>query len=129
VTANLWHSCSRHRLSEHFKGRDPAVRATFDRYLKRARECGPVTVIPQKTRISFQARVRFGGAVTRKRWLEGGLWLRRRADHRRLIRVLSVTPRDHVHYFRLEDPRDIDAESTAFIHEAYAVGQQRHRSD
>ncbi len=40
-----------------------------------ARACGPVTVYAQKSRIVFQARVRFAGAVVHNEWLEATLWL------------------------------------------------------
>jgi hypothetical protein len=44
VTKNLWHSCARYRLSDHFRGKPPAIRQTFDRYVELAKACGPVTV-------------------------------------------------------------------------------------
>jgi hypothetical protein len=59
VMRNLWHSCSRHSLDDHFKGKDPMLRKIFDRYLALVKKCGPVTAYAQKTRIIFQVRVRF----------------------------------------------------------------------
>lgn len=69
VTANLWHSCGRYELGPHLAGRDPSVRRTSDRLVELAQACGPVTVYPQKTRIVFMVRVRFGGVTTARRWL------------------------------------------------------------
>src|SRR5262249_48744013 len=43
VTKNLWHSCGRYRLADHFKGRPRVLRRTFDRFAGLARDCGPVT--------------------------------------------------------------------------------------
>ena len=71
VTKNLWHSCGRYRLADHFKGKPPALRRTFDRFVRLAKACGPVTVYAQKTRIVLQARVRFAGAVVRSGWVGG----------------------------------------------------------
>ena len=89
----MWHSCTRYRLAEHFEGKDPLVRRLFDRFVALVRECGPVTVIPQKTRIAIMVRVRFAGAVPRKHWLDAGLWLTRRAEHPCLHRVEAFGPR------------------------------------
>lgn len=124
VTKNMWHSCVRVTLASHFRGRSPLRKATFDRWLAIARACGRVTAYAQKSRITFMARVRFGGAVVRDNYLEGGLWLRRRADHRRLHRVDDFGRLGVVHYFRLERPDDIDAELKALVREAYRVGTQ-----
>jgi hypothetical protein len=122
----MWHSCSRHSLDEHFDGKDPLLRKIFDRYLALVKKCGPVTVYAQKTRITFQVRVRFAGAVVKKNWIEGGVWLKRKVEHPRFFRIESVTPRDHVHRFRLSQLEDIDDELAEFIREAYAVGRQDH---
>ena len=124
VTRNMWHSCSRYRLDDHFTGKDPFVRDLFDRFAALVRQCGPVTVYAQKTRIVFQTRARFAGVAVRKRWLDCGLWLKRRVEHPRVRRIESPTPRDHVHYFRLTSPADLDEELAALVREAYAVGCQ-----
>jgi len=63
VTRNLWHSCVRVPISAHFTGKRRARKATFDRWLSAARECGRVTAYAQKTRIIIMARVRFAGVV------------------------------------------------------------------
>jgi Domain of unknown function (DUF5655) len=81
VTRNMWHSCSNYSLEGHFEGKEPAVREIFNKLLELIEQCGPVTVIPQKTRIAIQARVRFAGGVARKNWFDAGLWLTRRTEH------------------------------------------------
>jgi hypothetical protein len=126
VTRNVWHSCSRHTLAEHFAGKDPIVRRVFDAFLTLARRFGPVTVIPQKTRISLQARVRFSGAVTYRRWIDCVLWLTRRVEHPRLHRVEFIPPRCHAHRFRLTHPSQLDEAFAALVREACAVGRQDH---
>lgn len=122
VSPRMWHSCTRHRIAEHFAGRPPALRALFRRYVALARENGPVTVYAQKSRLVFQARARFAGAVVRKGWLEGAVWFKRRVVHPRFFRILTVTPRDHVHYFRLEREEDLDDDVRGWLRESYAVG-------
>ena len=124
VTKNLWHSCGRHTLSEHFAGKPRTLRNTFDRFAAAARACGPVTVYAQKTRIVIQARVRFAGAVIRKDWLDAGLWLKRRADHPKLSRVESFGRLGWGHHFRLRDPEDVDSALVGLVKESYAIGRQ-----
>lgn len=125
VTANIWHSCSHYPLSYHFKNKDPIVREIFYAYLELVESFGPVTVIPQKTRIAFQGRVRFAGAVTRKHWLDCGLWLKRSAKHPMFYKVELVSGRDHIHRFRLKSIEDLQDEALRLLlKESYAVGQQ-----
>lgn len=40
--------------------------------------------------------------------------------------VQTISPRNHVHLFRLTSLREIDAEFCAWLAEAYSVGEQRH---
>jgi len=124
VTKNLWHSCVRIRLAEHFKSKPLLRRKTFDRWLAIARACGPVTCYAQQTRIVIQARVRFAGAVVRKSYLDAGLWLRKRESHPRLRRVEDFGRLGYVHHFRLESPDEIDDALRSLMRQAYRVGTQ-----
>jgi hypothetical protein len=124
VTANIWHSCGRYRLSDHFRGKPATLRTTFDCYVAAARQNGPVTVYAQKTRIVMQGRVRFAGAVVRKDWLDAGMWLKRRIKHPRLVRTESFGSLGYGHHFRLCNPADIDEALVKLLGEAYKIGQQ-----
>ena len=126
VTRNIWHSCNRYRLSDHFKGKDPLVRELFDRFVQVMRELGPVHMYAQKTGIVFQVRVRFVGVKTLKHWLEAAMWLKRRVELPRFHRIEALNPPDHIHYFRLKQASDLDAELMALLREAYSVGCQEH---
>ena len=89
-------------------------------------ECGPVTVIPEKTRIAFQVRMSFAQVTPRTRWLDGHVVLARRLPHPRFRRIDTISARNHVHHFRLTSLADIDADFRACLREAYAVGRQEH---
>ena len=58
--------------------------------------------------------------------LDGHVVLARRLEHPRFTRIESLSPRNHVHHFRLRDPAEIDDEVRGWLREAYAVGEQRH---
>ena len=120
ASRNLWHSCGNYQLAGHFRHRPRVVRQLFNRWRALARSCGPVTVYAQKTRIVFQARVRFAGAIVHNDWLEATLWLRRRVEHPCLHRVESLGRLGYAVHFRLTRLTDIDAELEVLMREAYA---------
>jgi len=130
ASKNLWHSCGKYRIEDHFKGKPPALRRTFSRFVSVARSFGPVTVYAQKTRIVIQARVRFAGAVVRSDWLDAGVWLRRQATHPKLHRVESFGKAGYGLHFKLERPDDVDKELSRLMKEAYlaAIKDPRRRT-
>src|ERR1041385_7507716 len=91
---NQSHTCGRHTLSSHFEGKSANVRAIFDKLLRITRENGPVTVLPEKTRIAFQVRMSFAAFVIRKRWVDGHVVLARRIDNSRFRRIETYSPRN-----------------------------------
>ena len=124
VTKNLWHSCVRVALAEHFRGRPAERRKTYNRWVAAARACGKVTAYAQKSRITIMARVRFAGAVVHASYLDAGLWMRRRVEHPLLRRTEDFGRLGFVHHFRLERPDDVDAPLEALMRESYRVGTQ-----
>ena len=126
TTANQWHSCGVFSLEEHFCRSEPAVRPLYDRLLALAEACGPVTVIPQRSRIVFQVRMRFLALTVQKRGLKGHLILARRAEAPCFSRIESFSPRNHRHEFLLSSEEQLTEEFAELVREAYAVGEQRH---
>ncbi len=123
---NQSHACGRHDLEHHFEGKRPEIRALFDEVASAVRSLGPIRVLPEKTRIAFQVRMSFAQVTPRAHWLDGHLVLARRLEHPRFRRIQTISPRNHVHFFRLTAPGEIDTEFRAWLAEAYAVGEQRH---
>jgi endogenous inhibitor of DNA gyrase (YacG/DUF329 family) len=123
---NQSHFCSDVLLDAHFKGREPDVVATFERLLAAARKSGPVTVLPEKTRIAFQVRMSFAAFTLRRRWVDGHVVLARRLESSRFRRIDFISPRNQVHVFRLKEPSEVDAEVERWLAEAYSVGEQKH---
>jgi len=123
---NQPHACGRVDLADHLTGRPPAVVATFRRLVELAERNGPVTVVPEKTRVAFQVRMSFAAFTLRRRWVDGHVVLARRLEHPRFTRVESFSPRNHLHAFRLAGPDEADEEVAAWLAEAYQVGAQRH---
>jgi hypothetical protein len=123
---NQSHFCSQVSLDAHFNGREPQVITTFEKLLESARRSGPVTVVPEKTRIAFQVRMSFAAFTLRRRWIDGHVVLARRLESPRFRRIDHISPGNQVHVFRLTEPSQVDEEVSAWLAEAYQVGQQRH---
>lgn len=78
------------------------------------------TVYAQKSRIVFQARVRFAGAVVHDDWLDASLWLTRHVEHSCLHRIESFGRLGDGVHFRLTNLTDVDADLKLLMREAYA---------
>ena len=124
---NQAHSCAPlTTLDAHFAGTDPVVRAVFDRILG---ELGPVTVLPEKTRIALAVRMSFAAFVPRRHWLDGHLVLAREARHPRIRRVQTFSRRNIVHEFRLSEEAHVDPEFVALLHERTRWGSSGTSTD
>jgi hypothetical protein len=123
---NQSHACGRHDLEHHFEGKPPEIRLLFDAVVRAIRAIGPVRVLPEKTRVAFQVRMSFAQVTPRRRWLDGHVVLARRLEHPRFRQIQTISPRNHVHVFRLTGLEDLDDDFRAWLAEAYRVGEQRH---
>lgn len=127
VSANLWHSCSRHTVDEHFVRAAPEVRTAFDRLVELYERCGPIVVISQKTRIVFMVRVRFGGVTVRRDRLLTSISLARRLDDPRWTAIQELAPGWFAHFWEVRHPEQLDDPAlAALVCESYhQVGEQR----
>jgi hypothetical protein len=123
---NQTHTCSNYTLEHHFDGKSAEVRELFDAFLRILERFGPVTVLPEKTRIAFQVRMSFAQVSVRKSYLVGHLVLARAIEDRRFFKVQTYSPRNHTHHFRLSSIDELDKGFAKFAGEAYAVGEQKH---
>jgi hypothetical protein len=107
VTANIWHSCTTIELDDAFARSTPVVREAFDRYVARIARCGPISVVPQRSRIVIMGRVRFAGAVARRERLVASFALTRRLEEPR-FRTEAYSQRWIAHRFDVRTPADLD---------------------
>jgi hypothetical protein len=126
ANTNQSHACARHDLAHHFAGKPAAVRKLYQHFVTAVKTAGPVTILPEKTRIAFQVRMSFAQVTPRQRWLEGHLVLARRVVSPIFRRIETFSPRNHLHAFQLLSPEQITDEFRELIREAYGVGEQRH---
>src|ERR1700742_1119833 len=62
-------------LETHLAGKSERVRAIFAAFRALIEEAGPVTILPEKTRIAFQVRMSFAQLTLRRNWVLGHLIL------------------------------------------------------
>jgi uncharacterized protein DUF5655 len=113
-------------LEEHFAGKPPHIREIVDRVIELAERNGPVTVLPEKTRIALQVRMSFAALQPRRAWVDGHVVFARRREDPRFRRIESFSARNHLHAFRIERVEEVDDQVADWLAEAYAVGAQRH---
>ncbi len=113
-------------LDRHFSGRSPEVRRLFDKFAAAVHDCGPVTLIPEKSRIAFHARMSFAAVSPRHDYLAGHFVFGKRVENPRFGRIESISPRNYVHHFRLTSLAEIDHQFRGWIRDAYAVGEDKH---
>ena len=123
---NQPHSCGGATVEAHLTGKGEHAAVLFRRFAEAVETCGPVTLAPARTRIGFQARMIFAAVTVRPDRLDAHVVLARRLDHPRFHKVESLSPRNHVHHFRIRAAGEIDGDVRAWLREAYAVGEQRH---
>jgi hypothetical protein len=126
TTAHQQHSCGKFDLETLFARSSPNVRQLYNRFAALVKTCGPVIVLPQKSRVAFQVRMRFAAVMPQRACLKGHLVLARRVHASCFERVDSLSPRSHVHEFRLESDAQFTPEFGAWVGEAYKVGRQEH---
>lgn len=125
---NQSHSCGHYTLREHLNGKSPHSIALFREFAKLVKRCGPVRVVPEKTRIAFQVRMSFAAVSLRRDRVIGHVVLARHLDNPRFTKVECISPRNHVHSFCFYSQAELNSEVLAWVREAYRVGQQLHLS-
>lgn len=123
---NQTHACGRYDLEHHFTGKPPEIRTLFEHFVEVLRAIGPVTVLPEKTRIAFQVRMSFGQVTPRQDRLDGHLVLAKRQDERFFTKIEAISLRNVVHHFRITNKSDLTPAFLSRMREAYAVGEQKH---
>ena len=125
VTKNLWHSCGRYTLEGLFPKSEPAVVDLARKYVAVLYSLGDVQIIPQKTRLTCVARVRFAGLQPRKDSFLASFALHRWLDSPRIVKRTDYGPRWRAHFVAVRAEADLDHELRAWLQESHdIVGMQ-----
>ena len=122
VTRSLWHSCGTYTLEGLFPRSDPAVLDLARTYVAMLYSLGDVQVIPQKTRFTGVARVRFAGLQPRKDDFLASFALHRWLDSPRIVRTADYGPRWWAHFVLVRSEADLDNELRVWLQESHDLG-------
>ena len=122
-----WRSWRYHRrmrnptVAEHFEGRAPTVKATYEAILKTAKKLGPFQEDPKKTSIHLNRKSAFAGVATRKSALILTVKSATKLNGPRVVKSEQVSAsRWHVE-LRLESPSDVNAKVSNWLAAAYEL--------
>jgi hypothetical protein len=120
TNANASHSCVVIGLDQHFRGADPAVRAAFDRLVELVEVDGPVSVVPQKTRIVLAAPMRFIAIQVRRDRLIGHILHERAVAHRVVTEIVPNAYGSGLYLHRLwvRSDDELDESFAALVRDA-----------
>ena len=122
VGRNMWHACNGATVAGFLRRGDAAARALYRRFEHMIAACGPYHVSPAKTRIAFQARVRFGGvSAIRPGELVISFALPRPRSSRRFLDVKEIVPGWWAHRLRVTRLGDLDDELQGWLRESYRL--------
>jgi hypothetical protein len=125
VTKNLWHSCGTFTLEGLFPTSEPFVLDLARKYVAMLYTLGDVQVIPQKTRLTCVARVRFAGLQPRKDSFLASFALHRWLESPRIVNTTDYRPRWRAHFVLIRAEADLDDELKAWLQESHdVVGMQ-----
>jgi hypothetical protein len=123
---NQSHFCGNYTLRLHLQGKPAHIRKLYELFVDQVRQCGRVTIVPEKTRIAFQVRMSFAAIQVQRSKLIGHLVLAERHEISCFTRIDSISRHNHVHHFRIAKPQDLNDELCSCIRKAYSVGRQEH---
>ena len=108
-------------VAQHFVGKDPVVRAIYDRILKDARKLGPVIEEPKKTSIHLVNKSAFAGVATRKDALILNVKSAAPIKDARFKKSEQVSASRFHQEVKLISIEDVDASLIGWMKEAYAL--------
>lgn len=110
-----------HTVREHFEGKDPKVRATYEALVTASRHFGPMLESPKKTSIHLDRKSAFAGVATRKGALIVTIKSDEDIDSPRVVKHQHTSKGRWYVDVRLEGPEQVDKELVGWLKKAYAL--------
>jgi hypothetical protein len=108
-------------VSDHFAGKDPVVRAIYDRLLDETRCFGSVVEEPKKTSIHLVKKSAFAGVATRKHAILLNIKSAAPIVDARIVHAEKVSANRYHQEVRLAAPEEIDVVLLGWLKEAYEL--------
>jgi hypothetical protein len=110
-------------VGHQFAGKDPNVRALYDRLLERLRTLGAVHEEPKKTSIHLANKSGFAGVHTRRNYILLNIRSDHAIDSPRVVKSEQVSRSRYHEEVKLQTLDDIDAELLAWLKDAYDLSR------
>jgi len=111
----------RFTIDSHFAGKDPVVRAIYDRLLNTIKRFGPIVEEPKKTSIHIVNRTALAGVATRKGHLVLTIKSDRKLPSPRIHKSEQTSASRFHHEVKLTSPADVDKELAGWLEAAYLL--------
>jgi hypothetical protein len=126
VTRNMSHSCGRHTVDQFMEGKGPQAWAYWERLQQMVGNCGPYTIVANKTRLEFMVRARFAGmGAVSERGMSFSFWLKEQIESPRFRKVEHYGGRDWGYHLRVASLDELDDEVQGWLCRSYEVGCQK----
>ena len=108
-------------VASHFEGKEPAVRAIYDRLLSGLAPYGEVKEVPKQTSIHLDNTSGFAGVYTRNSFINLHFRLAQKIDDPRIAKVEQLSARRFKHTVKLEKVEDVDQQLLKWLKDAYEL--------
>jgi hypothetical protein len=108
-------------VSQHFAGKDPAVKSIYERILTETRKIGPVVEEPKKTSIHLVNKSAFAGVRTQKTALMLNVKSAAPIQDPRFPKSEKVSASRYHQEVKLLSPADVDESLIGWLKEAYKI--------
>ena len=108
-------------IDSHFVGREPVVRAIYDRLKKAIIRFGPIVEEPKKTSIHIVNRTALAGVATRKGHVVLTIKSDRKLASPRVHKCEQTSASRFHHEVKLASPADVDEELKGWLKAAYLL--------
>jgi len=108
-------------LDSHFTGKNPIVRAMYDRLLASLRKFGKIIEEPKKTSIHLVNVSALAGVETRKAYILLNIKAEHKISSPRIDKVEQISSKRFHHRLKLSRLSDIDSELLGWLREAYVL--------
>ena len=108
-------------ISQHFEGKEPAVKSIYDHIVRESRKFGAVVEEPKKTSIHLVNKSAFAGVMTRKNALVLNIKSDAPIKHERITKREQISASRFHQEVKLTSPEEVDSVLIGWLKEAYAI--------
>jgi Domain of unknown function (DUF5655) len=110
-------------VDSHFVGKNPELKAAYDRLLAELRKFGPVNEAAKQTSIHLEKNSGFAGVHPRKNSFNLEFRTDYKIDDPRITRQQQLSARRFEHTVKVEQESDVDARLLKWLKDAYELSK------